>query len=46
MDNSQTDFVLILSTHVNLIQVIRRIIRAKKEKGLEDDALFIQFSSA
>ena len=46
MDKSQTGFVPKLGTHVNLIQVVRRMKRAKSKRGYEEDALFIDFSSA
>ncbi len=40
MDKSQTGFVPKLDTHVNLIELIRRIKRVNRYKGLEEDALF------
>ena len=46
MDKSLTGFEPKLGTHVNLIQVVRRIKRDKSKRGLEEDALLIDFSSA
>ena len=46
MDKSQTGFVPKLGTHVNLIQEVRRMKRAKSGRGHEEEALFIDFSSA
>ncbi len=46
IDKSQTGFVPRLGTHVNLIQVIKRIIKSQEKKGLENDAFLINFSNA
>ncbi len=46
MDMLQTGFVPKVWTHLNLTQLIRRIKRAKKIRGQEDEALFIDYSSA
>ena len=46
MDMLQTGFVPKVWSHLNLTQVISRIKRTKKIRGQEDEALFIDFSSA